>query len=128
MGRSRTPKDPTPRRSADQPTGAARLERNGILPGNPGNSGGKKGRSGRPPKAFKDFCAGLAKTPSFQNKLAATSRNPKHPAYMRAVQLVAAYAEGLPPQAITVAGELNLNVNDARQRLADRLAKRALAG
>lgn len=84
-----------------------------LTPGNPGNSGGKKGRSGRPPKAFKEFCAGLAADPEFQQGLRTAATSPGLQAYAAAVKLVLAYGEGLPTQEVKHAGEVTHTLKQA---------------
>ncbi len=90
--------------------------------------GPKKGapNAGRPPDKFRDFCRELLATKGADAAVSAIMKDKSHPAYAAMWKAVSDRGYGKPTQAVEVSGNINVNVQDARERIARRIDRLAL--
>ncbi len=90
--------------------------------------GPKKGapNAGRPPDKFRDFCRELLATKDADAAVKAILNDESHPAYAAMWKAVSDRGYGKPTQAVEVSGNINVNVQDARERIARRIDRLAL--
>ncbi len=90
--------------------------------------GCKKGapNAGRTPEKFKEFCRELLASKDADAAVDAIMKDKSHPAYAAMWKAVSDRGYGKPTQAVEVSGNINVNVQDARERIARRIDRLAL--